>query len=152
MLQMWKLWEQRYSSCSSVLVCTVAASDPSDKLAAAPSSIFKLQMMNESLHGAYKSSTFVFRGGGGDSVWIRFERNMLSTLTLSPLSPPRGGFVCLKPQTAPLSFTAFPLLCFLFIPSSSIIIITPASLYCLHDLTFNLHYWSRNCTLSHRKL
>lgn len=57
---------------------------------------------------------FVFCSGHGHSVWIQFERNMLSFLTLSPLSPPCGGFVCLKPQTAPLSFTAFPPLCSLF--------------------------------------
>ena len=31
---------------------------------------------------------------------------MLSSLTRSPLSPPGGGFVCLKPPTAALSFAA----------------------------------------------
>ena len=52
---MWRLREQQCSKSSSVLFCTVEASDLSDKLSS-QSSIFEPETMNESLHGADKSS------------------------------------------------------------------------------------------------
>ncbi len=113
-LQMWKLRKQQYSKHSSVLFCSVAACDLSDKLGCSQSSIFKLDTMNESLHAVYKSSDLYSAAAAVALCAFSFRGNMLSSLTLSPLSPPRGGFVCLKPQTAPLSFTAFLLLCSLF--------------------------------------
>lgn len=52
---MWRLREQQCSKPGLVLFCTVAASDPSDKLSS-QSSIFEPETMNEPLHGADKSS------------------------------------------------------------------------------------------------
>lgn len=137
--------EQRVSKCSSVLICTVAAEDPS---------VVHLQAGDDEWISARSVETlrFVSCGSGGRSVWIQSERNMLPTFTLSALSPPRGGFVCLKPPTAPLSFTALPPLCFLCIPSSCIVIITPGSLSCLRAPTSDLwllYYWSGICLLTH---